>query len=119
MKKKHSSELYASLSASSVESNSSDFETLSLRIFHRTAAMVQALNIGFQKPVLTLFTDRISQHLAEGLLGSVDNEPLIVEEASNGVQPGSALDLLVGAGAIKYDDEVLRGIRSMFQEAGK
>ena len=119
MKKKHSSELYASLSASSVESNSSDFETLSLRIPHRTAAMVQALNIGFQQPVLTLFTDRISRHLAESLLGSVDNEPLILEEAGNGVQPDSALDLLLDAGAIKYDSEMLRSIKNIFQKEDK
>lgn len=115
MKKKHSSELYASLSASNVESNSSDFETLSLRISHRTAAMVQALNIAFQQPVLTLFTDGISRQLAESLLGSVDNEPLIIEEAGNGLQPDSAVDLLAGTGAIKYDDEVLRRVRRMFQ----
>lgn len=119
MKKKNTSKLYASLSASNVESNSSDFETLSLRISHRTSAMVQALNIAFQQPVLTLFTDGISQQLAESLLGSVENEPLIVEEANNGVQSNSALDLLVGLGAIKYDDEVLRGIRGLFQDAGK
>ena len=119
MKRKHSSELYASLSASSVESNSSDFETLSLRISHRTAAMVQALNVAFQQPVLTLFTDGISQNLAKSLLGSADNELLIVEEAGSGVQPGSALDLLVGIGAIKYDDKVLRGIRGLFQDTGK
>ncbi|MBB6600323.1 hypothetical protein [Luteimonas sp. MC1825] len=120
MKKKHASELYASLSASSVESNSSDFETLSLRISHRTAAMIQALNVAFWQPehkaLLTRFTDGISQQLAESLLGSVDNEPIIVEEASNGAQPDSALDLLVGAGAIKYDDARLRRIRSVFQE---
>lgn len=120
MKKKHASELYASLSASSVESNSSDFETLSLRISHRTAAMIQALNVAFWQPehkaLLTRFTDGISQQLAESLLGSVDNEPIIVEEASNGVQPDSALDLLVGAGAIEYDDERLRRIRSAFKE---
>lgn len=118
--KKHASELYASLCASSVESNSSDFETLSLRISHRTAAMVQALNVAFWQPkheaVLTRFTDGISEQLAESLLDSVDNEPLIVEEARYGVQPDSALGLLAGDGAIKYDDETLRGIRSLFQK---
>lgn len=119
MTKKHSSELYASLSASSIESNNSDFEVLSLRISHKSHAMVQALNAAFQHPALTLFTDGISQHLAERLLGSVENEPLIVDESRKGVQPGSAIDLLVGAGAIKYDDEVLQGIRGIFQEAEK
>lgn len=106
MKKKHTSELYASLSASGVESNSSEFETLSLRISNRTAAMVQALNVAFWQPehkaVLTRFTDGISRQLAESLLDSADNEPLIAEEISQGVQPGSALDLLVEAGAIEY-----------------
>lgn len=116
MSNKHSSDLYASLSASSVESNSSDFETLSLRISHRTNAMVQALNIGFQQPVLTLFTNRISQGLAESLLGSVANEPLIVEEVENGIQSDSALDLLLDIGAIKYDDERLRRVRSLFRD---
>lgn len=115
MKKRHSSDLYASLSASNVESNSSDFETLSLRISHRAAAMAQALNIAFQRPVLTLFTDGISQQLAESLLGSVDNEPLLIEELGKGLQPGSAVDLLAGAGAIKYDDAALRRVRRMFQ----
>lgn len=81
--------------------------------------MVQALNLAFQQPVLTLFTQGISQQLAESLLGSIDNEPLIVEEAGNGVQSDSAIDLLLGAGAIKYDDEVLRGIRRHFKETGK
>lgn len=119
MKKKHSSELYASLSASHMESNSSDFDVLSLRISRRSAAMVQAFTTAFQRPVLTLFTDGISQQLAEGLLGSIENESLLVEEAENGVQPDSALDLLVGAGAIKYDDEVLRSIRGLFQETAK
>lgn len=116
MKKKHSSELYASLSASHVESNNNDFETLSLRISHRTAAMVQALNIAFQQPILTLFTNGISEQLAESLLRSVDNELLIIEEVENGLQPNSAVDLLVGEGAIKCDSEVLQRIRGMFQE---
>lgn len=120
MKKTHSSELYASLSASGIESNNSDFETLSLRISHRTAAMVQALNVAFWQPehkaLLTRFTDGISQQLAESLLGSVGNEPIIVEEASNGIQSDSALDLLVGAGVIRYDDERLRRVRSILQE---
>lgn len=121
MKKKHASELYASLSASSVESNSSEFETLSLRISHKTAAMVQALNVAFWQPehkaLLTRFTDGISQQLAESLLGGVENEPIIVDETRSGVQPGSALDLLVGVGALKYDDETLRRIRRQFQES--
>jgi hypothetical protein len=119
MKKKHSSELYATLSASSAETNSSDFETLSLRISHRTASMVQALNVAFWQPanqaVLTRFTDGISQQLAESLLGSVDNEPLILEEAKNGIQSDSALDLLVGIGALTLEDERLRHIRRGFQ----
>ena len=117
--KTHSSELYASLSASTVESHSKDFETLSLRIPHRTAAMVQALAIASQKPVLTLFTKRMSQQLAESLLSSVDNEPLITEEASNGVQAGSALDLLVSTGAIKHDNEMLRSIHRLFEKEEK
>jgi hypothetical protein len=116
---KHSSELYASLSASTVESNSKDFETLSLRISHRTAAMVQALSVASQRPVLTLFTKGLSQQLAESLLSSADNESLISEEASNGVQAGSALDFLVGAGAIKNDNEMLRSVRGLFQKAEK
>lgn len=119
MKKNHSSELYASLSASSVESNSIDFETLSLRIPHRIAAMVQSLNIGFQQPVLTLFTNQISQHLAESLLGSLDNEPLILEEAENEIQPDSALDLLFNSGAITYDNDFRRSIKIISQKDGK
>jgi len=119
MKKKHASELYASLTASNVESNSSDFEVLSLRISHRSQAIVQAFTAAFQRPALTLFTDGISQHLARCLLDSVENEPLIVEEAGNGVQPDSALDLLEGSGAIKYDSEMLRGIKNLLEQAGK
>lgn len=107
MKKEYSSELYASLSASALESNGSDFETVSLRITSRTSGMIQALNIAFwqpeQKSVLTRFTDGISQQLAKSLLRSVGNEPLILEELSNGVQSGSALDILLRAGAIKYN----------------
>ena len=118
MRKKIASELYASLSASNVESNSSDFEVLSLRVSHRSSAMIQAFNIAFQRPALTLFTDGISQYLADGLLDSDENEPVILEEARNGVQPDSALDLLLSAGAIKYDDETLRAIRGLFAESG-
>ena len=98
--KKHSSGLYASLSASSIESSSSDFETLSLRVSHRSAGMALVLNAAFQRPVLTLFTDEISQHLAYALLDSAENASLIREEIANGVQPGSALDLLLDAGVI-------------------
>lgn len=119
MKKKHSSELYASLTAKSVESNSSDFEVLSLRVSHKCHAMAQVLNVAFQHPALTLFTDRISQDLADKLIGSLGNEPLIIKESENGVQPGSALDLLVGSGAIKYDDEGLRRLRHALRGRGK
>lgn len=119
MKNKNSSDLYASLSVSSIESNSGDFEVLSLRISHRSSAVVQAFNTAFQRPALTLFTDGISQHLADRLLDSVKNESIIVEEASNGVQAGSAIDLLVSSEAIKYDDGMLHGIRRIFREAGK
>lgn len=119
MKNKHASELYASLTASNVESNNSDFEVLSLRISHRSQAMAQAFTAAFQRPALTLFTDGISQHLARSLLDSVKNEELIAEEIENGFQPGSALDLLRGDLAIRYDDEGLRTIRKSLQEAGK
>jgi hypothetical protein len=115
MKKKHSSELYASLGASNVESNSGDFEVLSLRISHRSNAMVQALTAAFQRPVLTLFTDGLSQQIARSLLGSVKNEPLIREEVANGIQSGSALDLLNEEGAIKYASEALRAIKNALQ----
>src|SRR5687768_11481258 len=119
MKKEHASELYASLNATSVQANSSDFETLSLRISHKTASMVQAFTAGFRQPVLTLFTDRISEALAESLIGSVDNEALIVEAAGSGIQPGSALDLLVEAGAITYDNETLQAIRDRFNKSSQ
>lgn len=81
--------------------------------------MVQALNIGFQRPVLTLFTDGISKNLAKNLLGSADNEALIVEEAGNAIQPGSALDLLANIGAIEYDGDLLRALRARFPEVAK
>ena len=118
MKKKHSSDLYASISVSSVDSNSSDFETLSLRIPHRTAATVRALNIGFQQPLLTLFTDRISEHLAESLLGSVENDLIILEETENDIQPESALHLLFNSGAITNDNKFLRSNKITFQKEG-
>lgn len=117
MKKKHSSELYASLTAATVETNSADFEILSLRISHRSHAMVQALNVAFQRPALTMFTDGISQHLAQSLLSSVKNEPFIIEEAGNGVQPNSALDILEGGGAIEYENEAIQAIFKMLDEA--
>ena len=119
MKKKHSSELYASLSSSNVESNSGDFEVLSLRISHQSHAMVQALTAAFQKPVLTLFTDGLSQQIARNLLDSVKNEPLIRKEVANGIQSGSALDLLNEEGAIKYASEALRAIKNVLQTNGK
>ena len=119
MKNKHASDLYASLTASNVDSNNTDFEILSLRISHRSHAMVQALTVAFQKPVLTLFTDGISEHLARSLLESVENESLIVEEAENGIQPESALDILWVGRAIRYDDEALRAIRKILPEIEK
>ena len=119
MKNKHVSDLYASLTASNVESNSTGFDVLSLRISHRSHAMVQAFTLAFQKPVLTLFTDGISEHLARSLLESVENESLIVEEVENGIQPESALDLLWIDRAIRYDSEALRAIRKSLPEAGK
>jgi hypothetical protein len=120
MKKKPSSELYASLSAASIDSNTSDFEVLSLRVSRATSAMIHALNVAFERPVLTMFTDRISQHLADSLLDSLGNEPLIVDEASKGLQPDSALDLLRVAGAIEYDDPRVRDrFRAIIQQTRK
>lgn len=97
----NSSELYASLSSPSIESNSSEFETLSLRVTPRTAAMASVLNTAFLRPVHTLFTDRLSQLLADSLVNSPENDPLIREELAHGVQSGSALSILVNTGVIK------------------
>ena len=52
MKKKHSSELYASLSASNVESNNNDFETLSLRMERHFANAAKVVLLGVPKDLL-------------------------------------------------------------------
>lgn len=92
--------LYASLGEASVEANPSDFETLSLRVPASTQAMVQTLSLGFKRPALTLLTDAISQSLAELLLSSKDNIPLVHNEAEDGYEAGSALSILRDRGAI-------------------
>lgn len=113
MKKKHASELYASLSESSINSNNSDFEVLSLRIPQFSSAAIQAISVAFSIPVLTMLTNEISEHLAELLMQSTQNESLIIEELKSGIQSDSALDLLRSDDAIKYDDSTIRELLSL------
>lgn len=108
MSRKHASELYASLSDASITSNSDDFEVLSLRVSHSTSAAIHAISVAFPRPVLTMFTDRISEHLANHLMQSSQNESLIREELKNGIQPDSALDLLRADEAIQYDESMIK-----------
>ena len=108
MNRKHASELYASLSDASITSNSNDFEVLSLRVSHSTSAVIHAITAAFPRPVLTMFTDPISEHLASHLIQSAQNESLIREELKNGIQPDSALDLLRADGAIQFDDSMIK-----------
>jgi hypothetical protein len=99
--------LYASLGEASVEANTSDLETLSLRVPASTQSMVQAFSLGFKRPALTLLTDALSQSLAEHLLSSKDNIPLVRDEVGKGYEAGSALSILRNRDAILVGQDAI------------
>jgi len=92
--------LYASLSEGSVEASAGDFETISLRVPASTQSLVQAFALGFKRPAHTLLTDSLSTLLADLLLSSKDNIPLVQDEVSKGYEAGAALSILRDRGAI-------------------
>jgi len=99
--------LYASLGEASVEANPSDFETLSLRVPAATLSMVQAFSLGFKRPALSLLTDAISQSIAELLLSSKGNIPLVRDESGHGYEAGSALSILRDRGALLVGQDAI------------
>jgi hypothetical protein len=100
MKKTLASKIRLSLNDSPSETDSDTFETISLRPNEDVAAMISALNELLRLPVSTLFADEISKKICELLLESKDNLSIVQEFLDEPLQPGSALSLLQGKGAI-------------------
>lgn len=80
--------------------DSASYETISLRPAADVAALITAINEVLHQPVLTLFTDDISQKLLELLLQSRDNEALILDLLDQPPEQGSALSELLKKGAV-------------------
>lgn len=100
MKKTIARKIDISLNDSLSESDSADFETITLRPNEDVAAMISALSELLRVTVSTLFLDDISEKLCELLIESKDNQSLIEEFISQPLQPGSAMSLLERKGAI-------------------
>ena len=83
------------------ESDSGDFETITLRPNEDVAAMISALNELLRFTVSTLFVDEISEKLCELLLESKDNQTIVQEFIGQPLQSGSALSLLERERAIQ------------------
>ena len=90
-----------SLNDSLSESDSGEFETITLRPDEDVAAMISALNELLRFTVSTMFVDEISEKLCELLVESKDNQSLVQEFLDEPIQPGSALSLLERKGAIQ------------------
>ena len=101
MKKPLASKIKFSLIDSLSESESGDFETITLRPDEDVAAMISALNELLRFTVSTMFVDEISERLCELLIESKDNQSLVQEFLGQPIQSGSALSLLERKGAIK------------------
>lgn len=99
--------LFASLSEASIEASHADFVTISLSVPVSTQSLVQAFAQGFKRPTLTLLTDSLSTLLADLLLSSKDNIPLILDEVRGGYEPGAALSILRDRGAILIGQNAL------------
>ena len=104
MKKPLARKIDLSLNDSLSESDSADFETITLRPSEDVAAMIGALNELLRFTVSTLFVDEISEKLCELLFESKNNQSLIQEFLGQPLQYGSALSLLERKGA--FHDQV-------------
>ena len=113
MKKPLASKIKISLNDSLSESDSGDFETITLRPNEDVAAMISALNELLRLTISTLFVDEISERLCELLIESKDNKSIVQELLGQPLQPGSALSLLERMGAIHYVDDFLIAIASI------
>ena len=101
--------LFASLGEASVEANHEDFETISLRVPPSTQSLVQTFALGFKRPALALLTDSLSTLLAELLLSSKDNVPLVLDEFRKGYEAGAALSILRNRDAILVGQHAMLG----------
>jgi hypothetical protein len=97
--------LFASLSEASIEASHADFVTISLSVPVSTQSLVQAFAQGFKRPTLTLLTDSLSTLLADLLLSSKDNIPLVLDEVGKGYEAGAALSILRDRGAISVGND--------------
>ena len=79
MKKPLASKITFSLNDSLSESDSGDFETITLRPDEDVAAMISALNELLRLTIATLFVDEISEKLCELLIESKNNQSLVQE----------------------------------------
>lgn len=101
MKKPLARKIDLSLNDSLSESDSGDFETITLRPDEDVAAMISALNELLRFTVSTMFVDEISEKLCELLIEGKDNQSIVQEFLGLPLQPGSALSLLERKGAIQ------------------
>lgn len=101
MKKTLASKIAVALNESISESESSQFETITLRPNEDVSAMIGALNELLRQPVSTLFVDEMSERLCELLLESKGNQSLILGLLEEPPQSGSALALLMRREAIR------------------
>ena len=90
MKKPLASKIKFSLIDSLSESESGDFETITLRPDEDVAAMFSALNELLRFTVSTMFVDEISEKLFELLIESKDNQSLLEEFIGQPLESGSA-----------------------------
>ena len=100
MKKSLANKISSVLNESITGSDSASYETISLRPAGDVAALITAINEVLHQPVLTLFTDEISQKLCELLLQSRENEALILNLLDEPPEQGSALAELLKKGAV-------------------
>lgn len=103
MKKPLATKIANTLSESITGADSAAYETITLRPAGEVAALITAINEVLHQPVLTLFTDEMSQKLCELLRGSVENEPLILDLLQEFPEQGSALASLLKNNAIVDD----------------
>ena len=101
MKKPLARKIDLSLKDSLSESDSGDFETITLRPDEDVAAKISALNELLRFTVSTMFIDEISEKLCDLLIENKDNQSLVQEFLGQQLQSGSALSLLERKGAIQ------------------
>lgn len=96
------------LKDSLVEGNTTIYESVSLRVPTKTAAMIDIMSILMKTPVASLLTDDITEMLVRSLLSDSRNIELINELYSkdNTILSGGCLQELVKKGILKEKFEL-------------